>query len=99
MNVTIEMKKDYEKKTLGQRRKNEPKTNPIRTQTNPIKANFQKAQMNVSSIITKDYEKMLNRAIYENEPNINPKQSQTKPMSGAKKCCSPPFCCGRYGEK
>jgi len=40
MNVTKEMKKDYEKKDTWWSGKNEPKTNPIRTQTNPIKANL-----------------------------------------------------------
>ena len=39
MNINKEIPKDYEKWTLGQRGKNEPKTNPIRSQTNPIKAN------------------------------------------------------------
>ena len=36
MNVTKEMKKDYEKKDTWWSGKNEPKTNPIRTQTKPI---------------------------------------------------------------
>ena len=39
MNVNKVLAKDYENKTLGECGKNEPKTNPIRTQTNPIKAN------------------------------------------------------------
>jgi len=37
MNVTKVLTKDYVNKTLGEHGKNEPKTNPIRTQTNPIK--------------------------------------------------------------
>ncbi len=44
MNVSTILTKDYENNsnwTLGQ---NEPKTNPIRTQTNPIKANLPDAQ-------------------------------------------------------
>ena len=39
MNVSPVTTKDYENKTLGEHGKNEPKTNPIRTQTNPIKPN------------------------------------------------------------
>jgi len=36
MNVNKVLTRDYEKRTLGQHGKNEPKTNPKRTQTNPI---------------------------------------------------------------
>ena len=39
MNVNKVLTKDYEKRTLGGHGKNEPKTNPIRTQSKPIKAN------------------------------------------------------------
>jgi hypothetical protein len=39
MNVNKVLTKDYEKRTLGQRGKNEPKTNPNEPKTNPIKAN------------------------------------------------------------
>jgi len=38
MNVSCYIKMDYEKRTLGERGKNEPKTNPIKAKTNPIKA-------------------------------------------------------------
>ena len=69
--------KDYEKRTLGEHGKNEPKTNPN-------EPNSQKAKMNVTSILTKDYENKSNWAICENEPNSNPKQSQSKPISEAK---------------
>ena len=51
------------------------KTNPKRTQTNPIKANFQKAKMNVNKVLTKDYENMSNWAICENKPNTNPNKA------------------------
>jgi len=82
------------KRTLG----GVGKTNPKRTQTNPIKANLQNAQMNVNKVLTKEYEKKLNWALYENEPNTNPNkpnfspknaktkpiQTQTKPISRAK---------------
>ncbi|HIJ52450.1 MAG TPA: hypothetical protein HPP66_04770, partial [Planctomycetes bacterium] len=39
MNVSRVLTKDCEKKTLGQRGKNKPNSNPIQTQSNPIKAN------------------------------------------------------------
>ncbi|HIJ52243.1 MAG TPA: hypothetical protein HPP66_03700, partial [Planctomycetes bacterium] len=39
MNVNMVLTKDYEDKTLGQRGKNKPNSNPIQTQSNPIKAN------------------------------------------------------------
>ena len=35
MNVTFDKTKDYDNWTLGERGKNEPKTNPKRTQTKP----------------------------------------------------------------
>ncbi len=59
------------------------------------KANLPDDQMNVNKVLTKDYENIANCKLCENKP----KQSQSKPISKAKKCCSPPFCCGRsYGE-
>ena len=74
MNVNKVLAKDYENKTLGECGKNEPKTNPIRTQTNPIKANFRKAKMNVNSLITKDYRKKDDFAVRKNK-------AKTKPIS------------------
>ena len=62
--VTNEMKKDYEKWTLGVI----GKTKPIQSQ---FKANLKNAKMNVNKVITKEYEKMSTWAIY-------PKQSQFK---------------------
>ncbi len=44
INVIKALTKNYEKRTLGEHGKNEPKTNPKRTQTNPIKANLPDAQ-------------------------------------------------------
>jgi len=42
MNVNMVLSRDYEKKTLGQRGKNKPNSNPIQTQfkanTNPIQS-------------------------------------------------------------
>jgi len=48
--------------TLGQNKPN----------SNPIKANFRKAQMNVNSLITKDYRKYDDFAARKNKPNSNP---------------------------
>jgi len=36
------------------------------------KPNFQKSQMNVSSILTTDYENIANWTLGENKPNSNP---------------------------
>jgi len=70
MNVCPVNTMDYDKKTLGERGKNEPKTNPI-------KANFRKAKMNVNKVLAENYENI--------SPIIAPKkQSQfskrQKPM-------------------
>jgi len=46
MNVNRVLTREYEKKTLGEHGKNEPKTNPKRTQTNPNEAKFKNAKMN-----------------------------------------------------
>jgi len=65
MNIKSFYTTDYENKsnwTLGE---NEPNTNPI-------KANFRKAQMNVNSFITKDYRKKDDFAVQK----TNPIQSQ-----------------------
>jgi hypothetical protein len=56
---------DYENKrnwTLGQSKPN----------SNPIKPNFKRAQMNVNSFITKDYRKKDDFAVQKNKPNSNP---------------------------
>ncbi len=39
MNVNKVLTKDYEKRTLGERGKNKPNSNPIKANTKPIKAN------------------------------------------------------------
>ncbi len=65
MDVNLYNTTDYEYKsnwTLGE---NEPNSNPN-------KANFQKAQMNVNSFITKDYRKIDAFAVQKNKPNSNP---------------------------
>ncbi len=79
MNVNKVLTGDYENKTLSGRGKNEPKTNPIRTQTNPIKANLLNAQINVTTFLTKDYENKLNWALFENKPNTKPIKPNFKP--------------------
>jgi hypothetical protein len=38
MNVNKVLTKDYEKRTLGERGKNKPNSNPIKANTKPIKA-------------------------------------------------------------
>jgi len=75
MNVSRVSTRDYDKKTLGQRGKNKPKTNPIQSQSNPIS---EKAKMNVTSIIAKGY---------ENKPRFRAKAKQTqyKPNSNPNK--------------
>ncbi|MGB2809672.1 MAG: hypothetical protein WBC22_18160 [Sedimentisphaerales bacterium] len=72
-------------------------------------ANFQKVKLNVNEVLTKDYEQLDTWSIGKSKPiqsqskpikaNIMPKQSQSKPISKAKKCSSPPLCCGIYKEK
>ena len=76
MNVNKVLTKDYEKKTLGEHGKNEPKTNPN-------EPNFKKAKMNVSYYITKGYENKSNWAICENKPNSNPIQTQFQRQKNA----------------
>ncbi len=76
MNATSFMTKHYENETLGERGKNEPKTNPKQSQTKPI---CFYAQMNATSFITKDYENATLGERGKNEPKTNPKRTQTKP--------------------
>ena len=76
MNVTKEITRDYENKTLGGSGKNKAKTKPNKAKTKPNKANLLNAQMNVNKVITEEYEKMSNWVLYENEPNTNPIQTQ-----------------------
>jgi len=56
---------EYENKsarTLGENKPN----------SNPIKPNFQKAQMNVNLTLTKDYRKKDDFVVRINKPNSNP---------------------------
>ena len=49
-----------------------------KAKTNPIKANFKKAKMNVSIVYTKDYRKNDAFAVQKNKPNSNPIFLRTK---------------------
>jgi len=63
MNVSIFSKMDYENKrnwTLGQSKPN----------SNPIKPNFRKAQMNLNLTLTKDYRKKDDFLVRINKPNL-----------------------------
>ncbi len=46
--------------------------------SNPIKPNFQKAQMNVNSLITKDYRKKDDFVVRKNKPNFRNAQNERK---------------------
>ena len=63
MNVNIYNTKNYKIFIPLAGQKNKPNSNPI-------KPNFQKAQMNVNSLITKDYRKYDDFAVRINKPNF-----------------------------
>jgi len=65
MNVSIFSQMDYKNKTASGSRKNKPNSNPI-------KPNLRKAQMNVNLTLTKDYRKNDDFAVRKNKPNSNP---------------------------
>ncbi len=46
--------------------------------TNPIKANFKKAQMNINSLKTKDYRKKDDFVVRINKPNFRNGQNERK---------------------
>jgi len=76
MNVIPYNTRDYENKcnwTLGENKPN----------SNPIKPNFRKAQMNVNSLITKDYRKNDDFAVRKNKPNSKPISSKAKMNANA----------------
>ena len=75
MNVNNVLTRDYEKRTLGERGKNEPKTNPNEPK-------FKKAKMNVTSIIIKGY---------ENKTPIRAPKKQTQSNPISKQLQSPIF--------
>ncbi len=71
MNVCIFTQMDYENKynwTIGQNKPN----------SNPIKANFQKAQMNVNLTLTKDYRKIDDFVVRINKPNLQNAKNERK---------------------
>jgi len=76
MNVSIYLQTAYENKrdwTLGENKPN----------SNPIKPNFRKDQMNVNSFITKDYRKNDAFAVRKNKPNSKPISSKAKMNANA----------------
>ncbi len=71
MNLNIYNTTDYENKhnwTIGQNKPN----------SNPNKANFQKAQMNVNLTLTKDYRKKDVFVVRINKPNFRNGQNERK---------------------
>jgi len=72
LNVNKVLTKDYGKRTLGQRGKNKPNSNPI-------KANLPDEQMSSSSFSTKDYENHPLRPLGENKPNQTRSRRNSNP--------------------
>ncbi len=71
MNVSIYLQTAYENIsdwTIGQSKPN----------SNPIKPNLRKAQMNVNSLITKDYRKKDDFIVRINKPNFQNGQNERK---------------------
>jgi len=71
------------------------KQTQFKANSNPIKANFQKAQMNVNLTLTKDYRKYDDFAVQKNKPNSNPKQTQSNPISNPTTAKKAPINLGR----
>jgi len=65
MNLNFYLTKDYERNDIFAVPEN-------KANSNPIKANFRKAQMNVNSLITKDYRKNDAFAVQKNKANSKP---------------------------
>jgi len=63
MNVNIYYTKAYNNESAFRRVKNKPNSNPI-------KPNFQNAQMNVNLTLTKDYRKNDDFSVRINKPNF-----------------------------
>jgi len=71
MNLNVYSKMAYDNKsnwTLGQNKPN----------SNPIKPNFKKAKMNVSSFTTKDYRKNDDFIVRINKPNFQNAKNERK---------------------
>jgi len=74
MNVTNLLTVNYEKKTLGERRKNKANTKPIQSQTKPIS---EKPKTNVTYLLIKSYEQLtMNNELIKTNPN-KPKTNPT----------------------
>jgi len=71
MNLSIYYTKVYKNETAFRQVKNKPNSNPI-------KANLRKSQMNVNSLITKDYRKNDDFSVRINKANSNPISSKAK---------------------
>ncbi len=54
------------------------KANPIQTQSNPIKPNLRKDQMNVNLTLTKDYRKKDDFTVRINKPNFQNVKNERK---------------------
>ncbi len=67
MNVNKVLTREYEKRTLGEHGKNEPKTNPN-------EAKCKKAKMNVTDLLTRNYEIKNTWSSGKNEPKTNPNE-------------------------
>jgi hypothetical protein len=71
MEINACVKREYENIsnwTLGENKPN----------SNPIKANWRKAKMNVNSLITKDYRKKDDFAVRKNKAKTNPISSKAQ---------------------
>ncbi|MDH4240596.1 MAG: hypothetical protein OEW48_13630 [Phycisphaerae bacterium] len=86
MNVNKVLAMDYEQMDTWSIRKTKPikaNSKPIQSQSKPIKANKMPKQTQSKPIC---------RGVASGEAGKNP-------ISKAKKCCSPPLCCGIFKEK
>ena len=78
MNLILYLKKVYENFIPPRTMKNEPKTNPKRTQFKP---NSLKDKSNATFCVAKAYDNNPPRPTRKNEPKTNPKRTQFKPNS------------------
>ena len=72
MNVSDYITKAYDKRTLGQRGKSKPNSNPN-------KPNSKISKSALTLAMTNHYNKIRPILYYENEPNSNPKRTQFEP--------------------
>ena len=89
LNVNQVLTKDYRKRTLGQRGKNKPNSNPI-------KANLPDAQMNVKPSMTKDYQNEPPQPSRENKPKQTcPERSRMGQFQKSRLLCCSALCLPR----